>query len=923
MRLGRLASASFLVLAATAPQLSACSSSSTPAGTPDTGPTLAPEDLLSPDPSCAFNECNAACEPQGYQCVAMGDWGAIPHASACGSWDGKSFPAPSTGKCTASLPTGDAAKSTGVDPSDPTSFVLPTGARAKPAGKTSMFADFKGQFPANVVAVAGTDLVVVVDGGIGEQSVRLVDTTLIGGTTSPVLGSQKFPAPTQTNWGAALVPGATASERRLFVSGGAGSILYAFKVDTAAKTLTRTTADDVKIARPADQPAGGGLGSQYYLSAVTATPDGKRLFVGTASQPSLSAPLLVVDVDPTSATNGKVIKSIVLAAQEIFAIAIPPGDLLGQYAYATIWDRGRVDIVDTNTGTIKSVAVGAYPEAVAAIGDRYLAVVNAAGDSISVIDTITPDGSVVLTVPIVEGSAHGWTPNGIAYDATAKRLYVSLGGLNAVAAFAVDLPATGAPTLAPAGMLPSDWWPTAVSLRQDGSLVVVSGKGHGTGPDTTPFGPGEGDITDHMNGSIQLVPTPDATALTAGKATVEAATNVGALAGASKVDCGSAPYDFPIPADNKSGPSTKIKHVIFVVKENKTFDAIFGDQPGVNGDPKLVMVPGKMDEVFGNQRKVARTFTNFDNYYTSAEQSIQGHVWTVNGRTNDYTERTWLVTWGRGTRGAVAQQKTRTVEGGIFHWLQREKVLFDDMGEAVGSVDDDGQTPKNCCEDSMFPGGPIISQDSEDTQKNCYIVARARATCDLKPFTYVLNPNDHTSGLSAGKPSPETYIAIGDEGLGILIDGLSRSPIWQDTLVVVTEDDPQDGGDHVDLHRTPMYMAGPWVKRGYVSKGHYDVSSIHKLIANIFGKAYPNELVARASLPFDAFSATPDYSAYAMAKRTTPLACNSAGTSGAVTAAMSGWDFSEPDNQPGLSRQLWQHFHGGAEPTFRAADDDD
>ena len=343
----------------------------------------------------------------------------------------------------------------------------------------------------------------------------------------------------------------------------------------------------------------------------------------------------------------------------------------------------------------------------------------------------------------------------------------------------------------------------------------------------------------------------------------------------------------------------------------------------MNGDPALVMIPGKMDDVFANQRKVAKTFTNFDNYYTSAEQSIQGHVWTVNGRTNDYTERTWLVTWGRATRGTIAQQATRTVEGGIFHWLQREKVLFDDMGESVGSVDDDGQTPKNCCEDSRFPGGPIISQDSEDTQKNCYIVARARGTCDLKPFTYVLNPNDHTSGLSAGKPSPETYIAIGDEGLGILIDGLSRSPTWQDTLVIVTEDDPQDGGDHVDLHRTPMYMAGPWVKRGYVSKGHYDVSSIHKLIAHIFGKSYPNELVARASLPFDAFSATPDFSPYVMAKRTTPLACNGAGTSGAVTAAMSGWDFSQPDNQPGLSRQLWQHFHGGAEPKFGAADDDD
>jgi hypothetical protein len=920
MRLGRLAKACLLALVAAAPQLSACSSSSSSAAK-DTGPNLLPEDLLSPENSCAF-DCDATCEPDGYVCAAMGDWGAIPHATACGTWDGKQ-PTPVAGKCTASAPSADAAKYTGVDPADAGTFILPTGARAKPAGKSSIFEDYKGQFPANVISIAGTDLVVVVDGGIGEQSVRLVDTTKIGSGSSPVVGAQKFVGSTEVDYGAVLIPGATATEKRLYVSGGAGSILYAYKVDTSAKTLERLTAEDIKLVRGATDLEGGGLGGQYLVTSVVATPDAKKLYVGTGDQPSLSAPLLIVDVDPTSTTYKQITKSIRLAATEIFSLALPPSDATGRYVYATIWDRGRVDLIDTQTGAIKNIPVGAYPEAMAAIGPRYLAVVNASGDSISVIDTLTPDGGVVLTTPIVDGSKHGWTPNGLAYDPVAKRLYVSLGGLDAVAAFSVDLPATGTPTLAPAGMLPSDWWPTAVALRQDGALVVITGKGHGTGPDTTPFGPGEGDITDHMRGSIQLITTPDAAALTAGKATVEAATNVGALAGASKVDCAGAAYDFPIPADNVSGPSTKIKHVIFVVKENKTFDAIFGDMPGVNGDPKLVMVPGKMDEIFGNQRKVAKTFTNFDNYYTSAEQSIQGHVWDVFGRTNDYTERTWLVTWGRATRGALAQQGSRVVEGGIFHWLQREKVLFDDMGEAVGSADDDGSTPKNCCEDSQFPGGPIISQDMPDTSKNCYIVARARATCDLKPFTYVLNPNDHTSGLSAGKPTPETYIAIGDEGLGILIDGLSRSPAWAETLVIVTEDDPQDGGDHVDLHRTPLYMAGPWVKRGYVSKGHYDVSSVHKLIAHIFGKSYPNELVARASLPFDAFTSTPDYSPYAMVKRTHALACNPAGTSGAATAAMSGWDFSQPDNQPGLSRQLWKHFHDGAEPTFRTDVDDD
>jgi len=362
-----------------------------------------------------------------------------------------------------------------------------------------------------------------------------------------------------------------------------------------------------------------------------------------------------------------------------------------------------------------------------------------------------------------------------------------------------------------------------------------------------------------------------------------------------------------------------------VVKENKTFDGVLGDLPGVEGKADLVMAPGQMEAVFGNQRKAAKTFTVFDNYYTSAEQSIQGHVWTAFGRTTEYIERTWLVTWGRNFRGlptAGIVPVGKPVEGSIFTWLQRESVMFDDMGESVGAADNDGKTPRNYGLDPQYPGR-FYAMDEPDTRKSCYIVARARASCDLKPFTYAVQPNDHTGGGSAGRPTPETYIAVGDEGVGILIEGLSKSPIWNETLVIVTMDDPQDGGDHIDAHRTPLFMASPWIKRGYVSKGHYDTSSIHKLIAHIFGKPYLNEEVARASLPFDAFTSTPDYTPFDRIPRTAPLTCNPGGTKAATEAASAGWDLSQPDQAPGIARQLWEHFHPEGTPAPPGLDDDD
>ncbi|GAC1519398.1 MAG: hypothetical protein NVS3B10_21130 [Polyangiales bacterium] len=213
------------------------------------------EDLLSPPDSCAFL-CDPTCEPKGYDCPALADWKSLPHADGCGAWDG-TFPA-IAGKCHAEPATGEAAFPDGPTP-DGAATVLPTGYRVQPAGKTSVFDDFKGQFPANVVMVPGSDLAVVVDGGIEEQSVRLVDTAAVGSAGAFVVGSKKYIGSTSVNYGAAVIPGAAGKPARLYVSGAAQGVVFAFDVDVAKKTLTPVAAADLKPARPAGAKDGGGL----------------------------------------------------------------------------------------------------------------------------------------------------------------------------------------------------------------------------------------------------------------------------------------------------------------------------------------------------------------------------------------------------------------------------------------------------------------------------------------------------------------------------------------------------------------------------------------------------------------------------------------------------------------------------------------
>ena len=730
----------------------------------------------------------------------------------------------------------------------------------------------------------GTKWLLVVDTGYTTHAVRAVDTSVLRASagTNPVTSSIRYDPPKALNWGMAYVPGANL----LYVASGyespddTQSQIYAYDFDTTAGTLTADAAKSVPL------PSG------TFPQGIAVSADGKTLLVGQVSD----SHVLVIGLD--AASYGTVKGQIDVGQKDVFAIRFDPNDPAGNTAYASLWmgpaagDNNVMRVAQMDVAGQKSttIAVGKEPEDMVFLDARYMVVANGLSDSLAIIDR--PASKVAATVQL---DAVGLEPTSLAWDSAHARLYATLSSANAVEAFDVDTSQTP-PAITLAGRIPTSWWPTAVVADADGTLYVTTGRAHGTVGLNT-----EGDNGTYLQGSVQAIPYMDATALAASTATVATDGNVQAFSGYPTVQCNGATYDFPVPAKTTDGPSTLIQHVFLIERENKTYDAVLGDLSGADGEPTYVLAPGKMDPIWGNARKWAKEFAHMDNYYTSAEQSIQGHYWDVFGRSSDIDERRWIVTWGRGefdqTTSAGVSDYSAPLEGSIFSSLKDQGVTIEVEGELVGALAYRNFKWPSAGSNTTIP----------DTNGACYLAARAKVPCDLPQFVYAWLGNDHTFGLSAGYPNPALMMAVNDEATGMILDGISHSPFWATSLVIVIEDDPSTGQDHVDMHRSLALFASPWIKHGYVSHAHYDISSLHKLLAHIYGKPYRNQIIANAGLPLDMFTSTPDYTPYNYVPRGySDGSCNPKGSKGAKRAEQ--WDFSEPDEQPGLDGQLREYL---------------
>ncbi len=556
------------------------------------------------------------------------------------------------------------------------------------------------------------------------------------------------------------------------------------------------------------------------------------------------------------------------------------------------------------------VVGGSSPNSVA-VGQRFAYVSNATNDNISVIDYRSHKqvGVIPLQVHARLNKHRGLMPFGLTLSADEKTLYVALLAFNAVAV--VDVP-----TRKVSGLIPTGWGPTKVALSPDNkTLYVTSARGYGAGPNggmgyvKPPQGTYIGDV---QLGSFQAIPVPNPTQLAAYTKQVLANT----YQAVSVVDDGKNPLP-PLPKIRKNSP---IKHIVYITKENRTYDEVLGQLKTGRGDSTLarfgtsVTVKARLrtnraaggrtaDEavdsvriagadIMPNHARLARQFAFSDNFYCDSDASIHGHHWMMGTIPNEWVEAQ-SASEGRfdpfskapgrrfpKTTGAIDPEDYNEI-GGLWEALERNKVSFYNFGEAneyVGSFEQPHNTQFGAAHGVVFPmPDPAFRNTSRNyAGYNTSIPDQFRMDQFEEEFTKkwgsgglpqlltVAIPNDHGSGPrpEAGYPYLHSYMADNDLALGRILHFLSRTPYWSTMLVVITEDDPQGGVDHVDAHRSLLMMAGPYVKRGYVSHTHGNFGSILKVLYNLLNVPYVNQYDQTASLLSDFFTDKPDFRPY-------------------------------------------------------------
>lgn len=615
----------------------------------------------------------------------------------------------------------------------------------------------------------------------------------------------------------------------------------------------------------------------------------------------------------------------------------------GAKAYVTCLAEGAVLVLDLVTGaTVGAIETGKNPEGMALADDGLLYVANSDADTISVIDTATD--AVVLTRDLRDDpSIPGVGPAGVSISPDGQRVYVPCSGDGAVRVFR-------RPGLVPLGAVQGGDF-VQDALEADGRLLVLSGKGLNTLLDPGFEGydrSGQEQVGDHTvldhRGALQVIePVPDDATL------VEWADEVaaGLAAPAAEFQWPCAQPRNPLPRDF-GVPSDRIRHVVYIVKENKTYDSLLGDLAGPEGDawhaPEYALfgeavpaavVPaqyaGQPLNVTPNLHALARGYCNLVNFYNNADRSTQGHQWSTAGGLNDFFEKAvWLVQDGPQFSVPGVDPVTRPAGGNIVDALVAQGRTVRIYGEFASFADQIAEYA-NGGWISYALDFPFGMNEIPDFVKVDAFRKDVGAGL-LRDFTYIQLMNDHTYGFSDGRPHPAFMVADGDYAVGLAIEAVAKTPFWDSTVFFVLEDDPQDVPDHLDPHRSLMLVAGGPVKRGHTSTVRYDYPSLHATALRALGAAPLNRFVAEAPAMWDCFTDEPSPSAFQAEPMDPKLAHKWEWIVGryevvpalatlyqGLKAASAGLDLDDVDEAEGLGPILWSGFAGPerAWPTAR------
>jgi YVTN family beta-propeller protein len=785
--------------------------------------------------------------------------------------------------------------------------LLPNGWTLTPEGAQIPVSDL----PLNMVLSNDGRRLLVTTNGNGDQTIDVID--LQTGQSAQTLIVQK-------SWlGLAFAP----DGRRFFVSGGDDNEVMIFdfadgKAEQSGKIILGGAEYHKLSDRERAEARRKGLGEFAFPAGIAVTPDGKRLYVAE----NLTGKVAVVD----------------LGARQVIT-KIPVGEYPydceissdGSRVYVSNWGSRSVAVIDpASNQVVNNIPVGDHPNDLELTRDgKTLYVANANSNTVSVVDTAQMKEIEAISTALHPKSPIGSTPNALALSPDEKTLYIANADNNDLAV--IDVARRGHSEVE--GFIPTGWYPTSVRVSKDGKRIFVA-NGKGVASAANPQGPGpykgrtQQYIGSMLKGSVSIIGLPSKTKLSQLTRRVYA----------------NSPYTDEMlkaarPPKEKTvipfrvGARSPIKHVIYVIKENRTYDQVLGDMKEGNGDPSLCLFG---DQVTPNQHALAREFVLLDNFYVDAEVSADGHNWSMAAYATDYTEKTWPTNYsnrGRSYDYEGSKKIARPTKGYIWDHCKAAGVSYRSYGEFIGVRDvkieggggqeateaalkarRENYTAEVALQGHFSPIFPPYNLEISDNTRIDHWLEEFREyekNGGLPQFQIVRIGNNHTQGTRPGALSPRAHVADNDLALGRLVEAVSSSKYWATTAIFVLEDDAQNGPDHVDAHRSIAFVASPYTKRGYVDSTMYTTSGMLRTMELIIGIPPMSQYDAAATPMFNSFTNKADLTPFKHHPATYDLTeRNSGNAPGAQQSAA--WDFSKEDSLPDIefNEVIWMSVHG-------------
>jgi DNA-binding beta-propeller fold protein YncE len=737
---------------------------------------------------------------------------------------------------------------------------LPTGVRLDAVGDAVEL----GSMPLNVVPALSGGKAVVVLGGWREQGIQVVDLNTRQ-VTQTLLQDGAF-------YGAAFSPDGST----LYVSGGNTDMLFIYSWKDGAATLRNKL--ELAKAKAAD-----GTGTSYP-AGVAFAPNGKFVYVAE----NVGNRLAVVNV-----VTGEIV-------QRFPTDRYPYGVILGlnDHVFVSAWGGTTISdfrvLPDGMLAYLGRIEVGRHPSALEVSGSR-LYVALAGSDRVAIVDVRARKVTGYVHDSAPGAPPEGSTPNALAISTDHKRLFIAEADNNAVAVFNL---ADGKLL----GRIPADWYPTAIA-EVGSQILVLSGKGHGThaNPDgpvpltNWPNGKPLAYALGQLNGSLRLLPSSMTPAqLFAFTQRVAAANNW---------QQNRAQRRYP-----------PFKHVIYIIKENRTYDQVLGDLREGDGEASLVYFPDLITTP--NHHALARRFGLFDRFVVNAEVSSQGHIWSTAAYVTDYGEKIVPSTYA-GKRGDIDGEDSDEPERGFLWTLaKRSGISFRDYGEMVKGNPGWPVTQPDLGADVSPDYVPfdLVTQDQKRADVWIAELRRFERDGNMPQLELMWLPMDHLTAARPGKCTPYACMADNDLALGRIVQALSRSPYWKDTVIFVVEDDAQAGPDHVDSHRAPFFAISPYSRPGAVHR-LINTTDVIAAIEDILGMGRLSKFDYFSRSLADIFASTPDLIPFDAITPKQDLKEKNPQNSAAARLS-EGLDLSKPDRVDDqlYNRILWLMLKGDVPP---------